>query len=174
MDYRKKIETAKTFPSEFRFCDLAELTERHRRIITNWIDDPEAWCLFIQGTVGAGKTHAAYATIKEFQGKHIAMTALDLVSNLQSDYETHTEDNFKKLRDVELLLIDDLGAEKNNEDSLFQVSRILLSRHLDNKKTIITTNEKINVLAARYHPRITSRIMAGTAISFFDQTDRRV
>ena len=70
----------------------------------------------------------------------------------------------KKKLDYDLLIIDDLGAERNTEYALEQMFSIIDSRYRCNKPLIVTTNLKLNELKhppdlarARIYDRILER-----------------
>ena len=157
------------FPYEFHMCDIKNVESKYQAKITDWLHDPLNWCLFLQGTVGSGKSYMAYSTVKQWlsEGKTTlfhAFSSMDLVHYMQKDYNGQGSDHYNELKKTHLLLIDDLGTERSTEDSLFQVMRLIYSRHTEMKKTIITTNLSIDDLASKFHPRLTSRIMGGTTI----------
>jgi len=167
---RDIIQTVRRgFPYEFHMCDIKNIEQKYQAKITDWLHDPLNWCLFLQGTVGSGKSYMAYSTVKQWlsEGQTTlfhAFSSMDLVHYMQKDYNGQGSDHYNELKKTHLLLIDDLGTERSTEDSLFQVMRLIYSRHTEMKKTIITTNLSIDDLASKFHPRLTSRIMGGTPI----------
>lgn len=167
---RDLIQTIRRgFPYEFHMCDIKKIDSKYQAKINDWLHDPMNWCLFLQGTVGTGKSYMAYSTVKKWLSESQttlfkAFSSMDLVHYMQKDYDGQGNDHYGELQKTQLLLIDDLGTERSTEDSLFQVMRLIYSRHTEMKKTIITTNLSIDDLASKFHPRLTSRIMGGTPI----------
>ena len=86
--------------------------------------------LFLTGNVGTGKTHLIAAIIdrlaklykKKFNPENfpyhipiVYVTATELFSQIKESFDEHnTEEVIKKFEDCKLLIIDDLGIEKNN------------------------------------------------------------
>ena len=73
------------------------------------------------------------------------------------------------LGDYDLLIIDDLGVERNTEYALEQMFSIIDSRYRCNKPLIVTTNLKLDELKHPpdlAHARIYARILERCAPSF--------
>lgn len=122
-------------------------------------ENPSGW-LFFQGGYGSGKTHLAAAIGNyRLEGGHpvIFSTAPDLLDHLRSSYtsQDYTYDElFEKLRNVELLVIDDLGTESPTEWALEKLYQLLNHRYVMRLPTIITTNHDLDELEGRIRSRL--------------------
>lgn len=103
--------------------------------------------LFI-GPVGTGKTHLAVGIIQELiRSKNVPCRFCDyreLLKEIQNSYnptvQTTELEILRPIFEVEVLVLDELGAVKPSEWVWDTVSHILNSRYNEKKTTIITTN----------------------------------
>lgn len=120
---------------------------------------------FICGPNGAGKTMLAAAILNELVlTQRIAASyesAPKLLRFIQSGFKDHTaDDRLDALLSVELLLIDDLGAEHKggwNEQTLFE---IIDTRYKQGRRTLITANIRRKDLSKRLASRIADMVGA--------------
>lgn len=102
--------------------------------------------LYIEGTIGTGKTHLAAAICYEVmkQGKQaLFTTSNDLLLKIQSTYNNNrlsTDEVIQEYKTVSLLVIDDLGKEKPTEWALSMLFNIIDHRYRAMLPIIITTN----------------------------------
>lgn len=134
--------------------------------------------LLLIGNYGTGKSHLAVSIAKEVIDKHarssLFMPTPKLLTKLRSTYNKgshQTEDQIiKDLSEVDLLVIDDLGAEqtKTNHDTneqswatskIFEIIDNRIGRH-----TIFTTNYDVKELQTRIGGRNFSRMMENTHV----------
>ena len=131
--------------------------------VQRWADNPGGW-LSLHGPYGVGKTHLAVAaaTERETRGDEVFFaTVADLLDYLRAAFApdspiTH-EDLLDRIRTADVLVLDDMGAERSTpfaEDKLFQ---IVGYRYEERLPTIITTSHQIEQIAAT-RPRIASRL----------------
>lgn len=100
--------------------------------------------LLLYGTVGSGKTHLA-CCIGNYIMEHLrTVLATSLVKILQNASAMNEESFTEKMKDVDLLIIDDLGAERGTDYALETVYNIIDSRYRAGKPMIVTTNLTIN------------------------------
>ena len=112
--------------------------------------------LFLHGNFGSGKTYLIAALFNELAKKKISTEIVyfpELLRNLKSDFETMA-DTMAYLEDVDLLLIDDIGAEKVTEWGRDEILATILQKRMNNyKTTFFTSNLDIKELAS--HLRVT-------------------
>lgn len=105
--------------------------------------------LLIWGNVGTGKTFAAGCIANALidKGVPVLMTnfsrILNSLTGMFSEERNEFIDGFNK---YELLIIDDLGIERNSEFALEQVYNIVDSRYRSKKPLIVTTNLTLDEL----------------------------
>ena len=129
-----------------------------------YLDRPEGG-VFICGPNGAGKTMLAAAIVNELVlTQRIAASyesAPKLLRFIQSGFKDHTaDDRLDALLSVELLLIDDLGAEHKggwNEQTVFE---IVDTRYKHGRRTLITANIRRKDLSKRLASRIADMVGA--------------
>ncbi len=121
--------------------------------------------LLLVGKEGTGKTHIAVAILKEVIGKgyrglywNVPELFLEL-RRLMSNSEDLTEaDIFDEAAAADLVVLDDLGAEKTSEYVMDRLYVLINGRYQDDTPTIITTNRTPEELRQQLGPRIASRI----------------
>ncbi|MCM1179560.1 MAG: ATP-binding protein [Clostridium sp.] len=97
------------------------------------------------GEVGTGKSYTAACIANELLDQKIpvVMTSfVKILQNIQSDQEEEKV-IMAKLNDARLLIIDDLGTERNTDYALEKVYNIIDSRYRVGKPLILTTNMTI-------------------------------
>lgn len=130
--------------------------------------DSEGKGLVLMGGTGTGKTHlaAAILNIRLNEGKEaIFFFFLELLADIKRTFgnERETSELIEMVKDAELLLLDDLGAEKATEWVTEQLFVIINARLLRWKQTVITTNflsnkDLIDRLGGLSGQRIVSRL----------------
>lgn len=122
--------------------------------------------LLFYGTVGTGKTYVAAEIANALinMGKPVLMTNFSrIINKLQSSFEGRQE-YIDGLNEFDLLILDDLAAERQTEYVLENVFNIIDARYRAKKPFIITTNLSIeqlknpeNIATARIYDRILER-----------------
>jgi DNA replication protein DnaC len=122
--------------------------------------------LWLFGDVGTGKTSLAMLVSKAAleAGRSVAIYSMPrLLSDIKETYEDSSERSymelFERLVGVDLLHIDDLGAEKRTEWVLEQVYSIINERWQEQRSIIVTTNLiDVDELRDQIGPRTVSRL----------------
>ena len=121
-----------------------------------WAEHPEGW-LVLLGVTGCGKTHlaAAIAGQRLAAGDRVAFVNVpDFLDALRPGREEDAVELLRRVREVPVLILDDLGAQKSTpwaEEKLYQ---LLNHRHLARLHTVVTTNQGLGEM----EPRIASRL----------------
>lgn len=115
----------------------------------------KANCLLLGGP-GCGKTYAAIGYVAQFQRAEF-ITAFRLSElQIRKDYE-----RLDRIDAIENLVIDDLGTEPEGykgSDFRAYFEDLFISRHANQRKTIITCNGTLENFKAAYGERILSRL----------------
>jgi DNA replication protein DnaC len=137
--------------------------------------------LFVEGDVGTGKTTLAMLVSKHAieAGYSVAIYSLPrLLARIRRTYdgdagELSYLEFFRRLTSVDLLHIDDLGAEKRSDWVLEQLYAIVDERYASNRSIMVTTNLKVTALEEQIGARTVSRLaeMCSTLPMYGD--DRR-
>ena len=115
--------------------------------------------LYIEGTNGTGKTHLAAAIAIDLLMKGVPVickTSSDILQDIRKAYDckdVSEETIVDMYKNVDLLVIDDLGKEPCTEWSVSMFYSIINDRYEDMKPTIITTNYGANQLIERMTPK---------------------
>lgn len=137
--------------------------------------------LILKGKPGCGKTHLAAAIAQEliFKGTIVKfMLTPVLLEEIRKSYNKkyfEGETNIlSQLSSVQLLILDDLGAEKPTEWVTEQLFILINKRYEEMKPTIITTNCTGQDLAARIGERTASRLVEVSKIVNIKAGDYRI
>lgn len=136
--------------------------------------------LLIYGDTGIGKTHLAVSILKaviekEYSGLFISLPLLlTFIKNTYSKYDESgltVVDILTKMKEIDLLVLDDLGAEAGSNHDIQKIFELLDSRL--GKPTIYTTNLNYEQFIAMFGKRNTSRLLKNTIIIKLDGADYR-
>ncbi len=136
--------------------------------------------LWIQGDVGTGKTTLAMLVSKAAldAGRSVAIYSLPRLLNLLRESMDSVEgklDFMDRLTAVDLLHIDDLGAENRTDWVLEQLYSIVNSRYEAERAIVATTNLMPDELSERLGARTVSRLVqiCGDLIPLYGEDKRR-
>jgi DNA replication protein DnaC len=136
--------------------------------------------LWIQGDVGTGKTTLAMLVSKAAldAGRSVAIYSLPRLLNLlreSMDSDRGMLDFMDRLTAVDLLHLDDLGAENSSEWVLEQLYSIVNARYEAERAIVATTNLMPDELSERLGARTVSRLVeiCGDLIPLFGEDRRR-
>jgi DNA replication protein DnaC len=136
--------------------------------------------LWIQGDVGTGKTTLAMLVSKAAldAGRSVAIYSLPRLLNLlreSMDSDRGMLDFMDRLTAVDLLHLDDLGAENSSDWVLEQLYSIVNARYEAERAIVATTNLMPDELSERLGARTVSRLVeiCGDLIPLFGEDRRR-
>jgi len=138
--------------------------------------------LWLMGDVGTGKTTLAMLVSKSAldAGRTVAIYSLPrLLSELRKTFEESSDLSYLQLLDslasVDLLHIDDVGAEKSSEWVIEQLYAIVNTRYEEEKAIVLTTNLDEASLREQITERTVSRLveMCGDPLPLFGADQRR-
>jgi DNA replication protein DnaC len=155
--------TFKTFDPQFVSSGAEESRsiQASSRTALKFAEDPHDW-LVIAGQTGRGKTRLAAAIGNYCRGcgtRVMFVVVPDLLDRLRSAYNPGNprafDDMFDRVRNVPLLILDDLGAQSGTpwaDEKLFQ---LINHRYNACLPTVITTNLTVRDMDARLGSRLT-------------------
>ena len=126
---------------------------------------PHAPSVLMTGETGLGKTHLSLAIANRVMQKGwsaMYASSPDLFRRLQNEYYGKGEpgvDTMDALLTTQLVILDDLGAELENQFNVSALYNIVNSRLNAGRPTIINTNLSPKELERRYGGRVASRLM---------------
>ncbi|GAB5493317.1 MAG: hypothetical protein Phog2KO_35320 [Phototrophicaceae bacterium] len=131
------------------------------RIAFEYAQKPVNWLLFT-GQYGSGKTHlaASIANFRRNQGDEVVLlTAPDLLDYLRTTFAPDSNVTFDtlltRLRNVPLLILDDLGTEASKPWAQEKLFQLLDYRYVSRLPTVVTTVKKLSEI----NPRLVSRLV---------------
>ena len=132
-----------------------------KREVELWSTQPAGWLTLLGGT-GVGKTHlaAAAANVRLAAGDRVCFAVVpELLDALRASYrdsgEASFESLFASLKDADLLVLDDLGAQQTTQWADEKLYQLCASRYLRRAPTLFTTNVPPDDL----DPRLASRLL---------------
>ena len=143
-----------------------ELATRAYQECMNFIHnfDTEHGNLLLFGNTGIGKTFLSHCIAKEVMDSlHsvLYLTASEFFDALLEKALTRNDEScllYEQIHQCDLLIIDDLGTERNTDFVVSQLFVCLNDRILNRKSTIISTNLTLEEIKTNYTERTFSRI----------------
>ncbi len=162
LDEEKDTRDKDIFNASFKEIDLKD---KRRVKVIKWLKE---FCdkydkrgnykgLYLHGNFGCGKTYLISALFNELSKKRISTEIAyypELLRDIKSDFDTYA-DRMDYLENVDLLLLDDIGAEKVTEWSRDEILGTLLQHRMNNYKTTFFTSN-LNIEELERHLRITN------------------
>lgn len=122
--------------------------------------------LLLFGAPGLGKTHLSAAIAREVSGRGFSVV-YDTAAHVFERFEnqkfgreegSEVSADVSRILNCDLLILDDLGTEMTTPFVQSALYRIVNTRLMENRSTIISTNLTPEKLAQRYTPQTVSRI----------------
>jgi DNA replication protein DnaC len=142
------------------------------RVVRSWVEDlgdnlDAGRGLWLMGDTGTGKTTLAMLVSKAAlqESRSVAIYSLPkLLARIRRTYDSEPgEDSylpfFERLTAVDLLHIDDLGAEKRSDWVLEQLYALVNERYEAQRSMLVTTNLDQQELEEQIGPRTVSRLV---------------
>jgi DNA replication protein DnaC len=161
MEREERRLIASHIPGRYRDCildsfeiykdadrSLGEALLTARKFVDSYPVDTAGKGLLFTGSIGVGKTHLAVGVlqrlVRERGVRGLFCDYRELLKSIQNSYNAQVQTTelelLKPVFSAEVLVLDDLGAQKPNEWVWDTVALILNSRYNDKLTTIITTN----------------------------------
>jgi DNA replication protein DnaC len=181
-----RLLTGANIPPRYEHCELDNFENPFRNNSTDIArvaaegfvaEYPIRFGLLFMGPQGIGKTHLAVGIIKKLIRERsvpcLFCTFPELLKDIQDSWNSNTQSSemalLEPIKETEVLVLDELGAQKPSDWVRDQVAYVLNYRYNANKVTIITTNfqdrgsegtktGQIDSLSQRVGERIRSRL----------------
>ena len=143
-----------------------EILKAAYEICRSYGEAPLAW-LVLHGPPGVGKTHlsAAIANRQIELGNEVFFAVVpDLLDHLRASYGPQSDmtydELFEYLRNVALLILDDLGTETGSPWAQEKLFQLLNHRYNAELPTVVTTNHRLEELDQRIRVRLEDKSLA--------------
>lgn len=131
--------------NSFQSCNITANIKKCMKYVDNWNEMFEAnEGLLMWGDSGNGKTFAASCIANALIDRHIPVLMTSFPRILNSGFDKNEIVN--NMKQYDLVIIDDFGAERKTEYALETVFYVIDERYKTKKPMIITTNMSINEL----------------------------
>lgn len=136
----------------------------------NFAEHLNGW-LMLQGGYGTGKTHLAAAVanfVLSLGFPVLFLTVPDLLDWLRATYEAGEDESysqrFDEIRNVRLLVLDDLGTQNATPWACEKLYQIINHRYSLKLPTLVTTNQDLNEIDARIASRLQDRDLVSKVV----------
>lgn len=165
---RNRSELGEKF--RYRTFDSFDSSRNHQaydsaKQYANGFDDirrKEKNSMIFFGSTGTGKTHLAAAIANQvINEKHYPVmfgTFIEYLDRIRSEFNDSAERSKHEMKNLPLLVIDDLGKEKQTAWSDQTLFEIINYRYEHRLPVLITTNLSPDELARRYDKAVISRL----------------
>ncbi len=161
----------------------AQNLKRGAEIAWNYAHDFRDRWLLIGGSYGVGKTHLAAAIANAARGvlrlpeQIMFITVPDLIDYLKNtfgpDANVSFEQRFQQIKNVPLLVLDDLGTEASSAWAKEKLFQLIDYRYITRKSTVFTTSKTFESLDPRVCTRLLDkRLCTGFEIKARSYTER--
>jgi DNA replication protein DnaC len=141
--------------------------------------------MYLSGKTGSGKTHLACAILNELIFRYqvdcrYVKVSKDFLEVLKASYQRDSDfygqarDIESELANIEVLVIDDFGAQKDTEWSNSKLYDLIDYRYERDKLTLLTSNQPLEEWADKAEGRLHSRLCEMTQEIVIDCPDYRV
>ena len=154
----------------FHWSALPDPVGRTLKAFANRLDDhlDAGHNLLLTGGVGSGKTHLAVGVGVLAMGlgyTAYATVFADLLLELRASWQPGSRLNeahiLEMLADVDLLILDDLGVERDTPWASERLAHLVNLRYAQQRSILVTSNLTPAQLEQRLDPRVFSRLMDG-------------
>jgi DNA replication protein DnaC len=159
---------ASRIPEEYADLDLATYPDRAiASDVTDWWYEPQAPWLMLVGDLGVGKTGLQIGLVKKAlaSGKSsLYRPFVELLSDIRATYRTRDAsepdeaDLVRACKAVDVLALDDLGADRATGWAQDRLYEILNHRYNERRRTILTTNLGPDEMEQHVGDRVLARI----------------
>lgn len=160
------IQEKALFGWTFDTADDSPVIRTAEKYVENWMDaKANNLGLLLWGDVGTGKSFAAACIANELLDRGVPVLMTNFSKILNQMGAMYSEERYRYIASLsafDLLIIDDLGIERNTDYALEQVYAVIDERYKAGKPLIVTTNLTIGEIKNAedvFHARIYSRIL---------------
>lgn len=189
--YENAYQQALQFvPQRYREASYELLDSTVKSAIDSFVEEKDG--ILFTGTAGSGKTYAAVVALGRYCAAHGKMndygeyvipskdydSVPEILFDIKRTFNSSSQETEGGIVDTltrrEVVVLDDLGAEKGSEWALSVLYLIINCRYEAMRPTIITTNLSMAQIAESMGDRIASRIAGMCRVVKMEGKDRRL
>lgn len=147
-------------------ADNKKLFQRASESAKAFAKQPDGWLVF-SGPAGSGKTHLAAAIVNSRLAQGYTayfITVPDLLDHLRSTFSPSSDVSYdellEKVRNVSLLVLDDLGVQSSTPWAKEKLDQVLTHRYHGRLPTILTTDVPVGQLEERLSARLNDETLS--------------
>ena len=172
MEHVAELMAEARIPRVHRAAELAHLPMLLQKELARWAATSENLAVF--GPIGAGKSYALAAVCRELlvRGRSVQWWATTDVLIAARSFDLWEAETLPRLRGVDVLVLDDIGAERGTDFGLATLAALVGGRWDEGLPTAVSSNLDVAALL-RWHPRTASRLLSGSRVQLTGR-DRRL
>lgn len=161
-------------PSLYLMASLEHLDASDREVLDEWGRAPAGRNLVLAGSIGTGKTHAALAVAQGRHARGLSVAFWPMVELWDALRPGGDPELIGDVCHVDVLVLDDLGAEKPSDWTAERLFLIVNRRALDQRPTIVTSNLTGKDLRTAVGDRVYDRLVNERTVTLvFEGGSRR-
>ncbi len=149
-DVPKEIKEASIDKIYMKDANRFEIIEWIHIFINNYDNKESKKGLYLSGSFGSGKTYLVASMFNELAKNGVKSAIVywpEFLRDLKTSFQTDFKEKFEFIKKVELLLIDDIGAESTTSWSRDEILGPILQYRMQEKlTTFFTSNLDLNAL----------------------------
>lgn len=161
-------------PSLYLGAEMSDLGDADQAVLDGWLFATAARNLILAGSIGTGKTYAALAVAREKHRGGLSVAFWPMVELWDALRPGGDPDLIGDVCHVDVLVLDDLGAEKPSDWTAERLFLIVNRRALDQRPIIATSNLIGKDLRAAVGDRVYDRLVNERTVTLvFEGGSRR-
>jgi len=140
------------------------------------LEDGSKW-LYLCGTPGTGKTLIslvlAQMLLESEKTVHFT-TVTDMLDKLRPSEDFNSREYFEEIKNVDLLILDDIGQEKSSQWVREKLYMLINHRYNECLPIIFTSNKKIEKLKTQISEAVYSRVKSNALFLDLTSDDKRL
>lgn len=171
----KSARWRERLPKEYADASLADFDSTIASGLKRALEDPAVRNVVLAGSVGTGKTRAAYAVGRLAVASGLWVEAWTLHDLMRALLPSGEDPDLMEARakGCDLFVLDDLGATRVSDFAKDALTSIVDARVSNHHKTLVTTNVTETELRAVWEDRLMDRLRDGLVAFHFTGPSRR-
>ncbi len=155
--FLREAKLSEFYPEKERL----EIKKYIKEFLNNYNKEDKQKGLYLHGSFGSGKSYIISALLNELSKKGAKCVNIyypSLLRSLKESFNDDFEDKINEIITADILLLDDIGAEKNTEWSRDEILGTILQYRMDNNLTTFFTSN-LDIKELEEHLKIVNKSM---------------